>query len=740
MKIDRRSFLSFVIGGAAGTALSPIPAKLTDDLSIWTQNWPWTPVPKDGEVSYANSVCTLCPGGCGISVRKVEDRAVKIEGREGYPGSDGNACALCLSGLQLLYGPTRVRTPLKKVDGKWKKISWDDAISEVTEKLKGLRESDQAHTVACISGSERGTVPQLFKRLLTAYGSPNFMSVPSMQDSYALTLKLMHGVDAAVGFDLENANFVLSFGSGILEGWGSSVRMFKAHSGWKDKKTKVVQIDPRLSNTAAKADQWLPAKPGTEMILAMGLAHVIIRESLYNKAFVEKHAAGFDTFSKMVKAYPPKAVAEKTGIDADVIVTLAKEFAGASNPLAICGRGQGEMPGSLHEFMAVHALNALKGNINQKGGVWAVTEPNYIAWPAPELDDIAAKGTEAARVDGAGSEAYLLAKSLLNRLPEAINAAEESPVQALFVSGANPCYTMADTQTVKKAFDKIPFVVSFSSYMDETAEAADLILPNHSYLERYEDVPSPVGAVAPMIGLAAPVMEPRLDTQHSGDVVIQIAKSLGDTIAAAFPWDTYQACLEETLGDHWEALNENGFVAPETSAPAWNKAFATASKKFEFVSEACKGKPGQEITGGVPEGDAEKYPFLLIPYDSMRLANDAIGNTPFLTKIVEDTVLKGKDMFIEVNPKTTENLLFVREGASVVLETPKGDIPVRVHLSEGIMPGVIAVPRGLGHTAYDKYLAGKGRNFNELVGPVEDAVSGLDAAWGIRAKLTYARG
>ncbi len=134
MKIDRRSFLSLGIGVAAGTALSPLPWKLTDDLSIWTQNWPWTPVPETGENSYVNSVCTLCPGGCGISVRKVDERGVKNEGMKGHPVNQGGICALGLSGLQLLYGPTRIKTPLirvgKRGEGQWEKISWEQAISE----------------------------------------------------------------------------------------------------------------------------------------------------------------------------------------------------------------------------------------------------------------------------------------------------------------------------------------------------------------------------------------------------------------------------------------------------------------------------------------------------------------------------------------------------------------------------------------------------------------------------------
>jgi menaquinone reductase, molybdopterin-binding-like subunit len=143
MKLSRRCFLSFAIGGAAGTALSPLPWKLTDDISIWSQNWPWTPVPQRGEATYVNSTCTLCPGGCGISIRKVGARAVKIEGIQGHPINDGGICMLGLSGLQLLYGPTRVKAPLKRSgergEGRWQTISWQQAIKEVAAKLGEIR-------------------------------------------------------------------------------------------------------------------------------------------------------------------------------------------------------------------------------------------------------------------------------------------------------------------------------------------------------------------------------------------------------------------------------------------------------------------------------------------------------------------------------------------------------------------------------------------------------------------------
>lgn len=757
MKVDRRSFLSLIIGGAAGAGLTPIPWKLTDDISIWTQMWPWTPVPEDGEVSYVNSVCTLCPGGCGITVRKIEDRAVKIEGMKGHPINDGGICILGLSGLQLLYGPTRVKTPLKQMgsrgEGKWMPISWEEAVEEVAKKLGDLASEGKSHTIGVVSGSDRGTVPQLLKRFLAAYGSPNFIRMPSIEDSYELTLRLMHGVEACAGFDVENADFILSFGSGVIEGWGSPVRMFRANSLLQEGNGKLVQIEARLSNTAAKSDEWITINPGTEAALALGLAHVIIQESQHSD-FADYYSFGFNNWNDnkgshkgfkelVIDEYSPDKVAGITGVGKSTIIDLARSFVRASKPLAICGRGQGKTPGGIHEFMAIHALNAIVGNINKKGGVWAVPELEY--YKNLRLgDNSAAAGMMKARIDGAGSEKFPHTRYLSSRFFEAIASGKQYPIQALFVTGANPYYSMPDSNMVKKAFEKIPFVVSFSSYMDESAKNANLILPNHAYLERYEDVPTPTGLQKPVIGLSKPVVEPQFNTQHIGDVIIQLANAMGGSLSDAFPWDSYEACLEETLGDNWETLTEEGFwIDSDFQAPSWDSAFKTDSGKFEFFARAIQTGPEKDIDA-LPhfspvkiEGDNSAYPLLLVPYDSMRLANGFIGDPPFVVKTIEDTVLKGKDLFVEVNPKTAK-AQGLSEGRYAILSTPKGEAKVKVHFFEGVMPGLVAMPRGLGHTAYDSYLAGKGINFNELIGPVEDPVSGLDAAWGIRAKLTKA--
>jgi anaerobic selenocysteine-containing dehydrogenase len=604
-------------------------------------------------------------------------------------------------------------------------------------------------------GSDRGTVPQLFARFMNAYGSPNFIRAASAEDTCELTVGLMQGVMGSVAYDLEQADFILSFGSGLIEGWGSPVRVIKAHSLWRSGtpgKVTVAQIEPRLSNTAAKADDWYPVKPGTEGALALGLAHVIVKESLYDASFVANHTFGFEDvggssgFKRLVlSVFTPESVSKETGLEASKIVKLARQFARAERPLATWGRGKGTTSGSLYECMAVQALNALVGNIHKAGGVTTRPEVATQAWPDIPQDATAQRGARMPRVDGAGTNQYPFTRYLPERWPQVLNTQEPGAIEVLLVHEANPYFTSLDSQAVAKAFEKIPLVVSFSSYFDDTANHADLILPNHHYLERWEDFPTPIGVQKPLLGLLKPVVSPQFNTKHAGDTVMAIAKRLGGTIAGAFPWEDYETVLKATVGDNWDALKGTGYVyQADYRPPAVQKAFGTSSGKFEFYVSAF-GQAGLKMEREVdylpryehvePEGDLHTYPLTLIPSELMRLADGAVGNPPFCIKTLEVTELKGNDLFVEVNPETASDY-GLSEGKRAMLETPKGKAKVFVHLSHGIRPGVVAIPKGLGHQGYDDYLAGKGVNANSLMGVVEDPVSGLCATWGIRAKLT----
>ena len=274
MEITRRNFIQLLAGGTAGIHMTPIPWKLMDDIAIWTQNWPWVPVPPLGAFDHETSVCGLCPGGCGIRVRKVGERAVKIEGRTDYPVNPGGICPLGAGGLQLLYDETiRFTSPMKRVgprgEGQFLPISWSEALDTLAGRIRDLRDQGRPEALAAVDGNRRNSTSALLvQRLLEAVGSPNYMRMPSIEDAYAQANLLMMGSDGPMAYDLESADFILSFGAALIEGWGAPGRVIDAWGRWhenpKVKAPKIVQVESRASNTASKADAWVAARPGTE--------------------------------------------------------------------------------------------------------------------------------------------------------------------------------------------------------------------------------------------------------------------------------------------------------------------------------------------------------------------------------------------------------------------------------------------------------------------------------------------
>lgn len=820
IEFDRRNFIKLLVGGAAGIHLSPLPWKITDDISIWTQNWPWVPVPAVGEFSQVTSVCLLCPGGCGIEVRKVDERAVKIEGRTDYPVNPGGICPLGAGGLQLLYNENiRYTSPMKRSgprgSGSFEKISWDDALAELTDRITAVREKGRPEAVAAVDGSHRrSSVSLLLQRFLEALGSPNYVRVPSVEETYSLANRLMQGNAGPMAYDLENADFILSFGSGLIEGWGSPGRMINAWALWRegppDKRPKVVQIEARASNTASKADEWVPVRPGTEAALALGLAHVIIKDRLYDKEFVHNFTHGFENWASsdgkkregfktmVIEKYAPDAVAKVTGLQSDRVVSLAKAFARSKAPIALCGRGKGYLNGSLFEFMSVQALNALVGNINKPGGPLVHDPLPLSPWPEIELDSIAREGLKKGRLDQAGSGQYPFSPSLINNLARAILREPKSPVDTLLLFSGNPVHTLPDGGTFRSALKKIPFIVSFSPFRDETSYMADLVLPDHTYLEKMDDIVWPTGLQYPLYGLTQPVVEPVYDTRQSGDVIIELANRVGEGVAEAFPWENFEGALMarakglfeadggltaydesepvwkdyeerdpadpeyESFDDMWDQIKSGGmWYRPTHTFENWKTLFKTPTGKFEFsstlIEKAAKNLAGKgsirsalQKLGIQAEGDMafmphyeatpsqvdrEKYPLLLAPYELINLSSGGLPNPHFLKKTLFDHQLRREESFVEINPKTAaENNL--EEGDRVIVESPRGKLRVRAHLFEGAMPGVVFLPLGFGHTAYDEYQRDQGVNPNDIIVEGRDPLSGHMVWWDTPVRLS----
>jgi len=768
---NRRNFIKLLIGGAAGIHVTPLPWKLMDDVAIWTQNWPWVPVPPRGAFAHADTICTLCPGGCGITVRTVDERPVKIEGRTDYPVNPGGICPLGSGGLQLLYTESlRFTGPMKRVGprgaGDFIAISWEEALKTVADRLAALKKQGKGETLAALDGNRpHSSMSLLIRKFLDALDSSSYIRMPSLEDTYATVNRLMFGTDAPMAYDLENADFVLSFGCGLIEGWGAPGRMLNAWSLWRSEplkgKVKIVQVESRASNTASKADQWIAAKPGTESALALGIAHVMLKDGLYDSTFVSNHTFGFADWTSpdgkthtgfrnmVLRHYSPDVVSKITGADAGQIVSLARAFARARAPIALCGKGKGDLNGSLLECIAVQGLNALTGNINKPGGVLV-------------HDDIPLRGPRPAWPTSAATPI------MAPQLGEAIMA-DKTSVEMLLLFAANPAHTLPDGGTFRRALEKIPFIVSFSPFRDESSLLADLILPDHAYLEKRDDVVWPVGLQYPFYGLTQPALKPLYDTRDTGDMLIRLVEMMGGRVAASWPWKNYEELLKERAFSLFEA--EGGLTRHDPSKPAWatlarasapkidcsspeelwkklknggfwyrpfhrfghhDNLFKTPSGKFEFCSDRLEMAAADE---DVPSETQKAYPLVMAPYGLINLASGWAPSPPYLYKTLFDHQVRKGDSFAEINPQTAAEYR-LQQGDLVIIESSAGKVEARVHIFAGAMPGVVYLPFGFGHTGYSDFHQNKGANPNAIVTGEKDPLSGMPAWWRTPVKIT----
>ena len=695
MKVTRRGFLGWTGALAAAGVAGGQRLRTLADVGTATYE---AEMPPRGMEAWLPSVCAQCPGGCGILVRTVTSvddgvkRAVKIEGNPYHPISRGTVCPKGVAGLQALYDPDRIQGPLKRSgprgSGQWTSIGWDEALAMAAERLRDLRARGEAHTLVAIAGQVRGLMPDLIRRFLEAYGSPNYVSTAEGCEISRQVMYLTQGIAEPMAYDLERSAYVLTFGAGLLEAGWSPVRQGRAFAylrqGTPGRRARIVHVDPRLSVSAAKADEWVPIRPGTDGALALGLAHVIVSEGLYDKAFVAERTFGFDDWSDaggpprlgfkslVLEEYRPEAVSAITGVPIATITRVAREFAGARPALALGGGGASLHTNGLYTRLAIQALNALVGSVEAPGGTTAQRRPPLAALPPLRRDAAAQQGLAMPRLDGAGTGRGAVVTSAFHALPEGLRAGKPYPPGALFLYYANPAYSSPELARAPELFEKVPFIVSFSPFMDETTRRADLVLPDHTFLERWQD--DPVEAVwgPPVLGLRQPIVEPRHQTRHTGDAIIQLAQALGGAVAEAFPWKDFQGLLRaafqgvaearrglimtspfeearerrqaeagfwiptyKTFDEFWSQMAERGGWWDPASPPRDPaQAFRTKSGKYEFF---CLGlgplgarppgegaRPAQPAAPtDAPSVTAHKDRAFLPHYEPARVAGDA---------------------------------------------------------------------------------------------------------------------
>mgnify|MGYP000971199678 CR=1 FL=1 len=742
------------------------------------------------EENVVASTCHLCSAGCGVLVRVADGKVVKLEGNPMHPVNQGALCPKGQAAPELLYNPDRLTSPMKRdrTTGQWTPIQWAEAIQLTADKLNTLRDAGHPEDAVLMHGDTRGQMRSFLTHFMQAVGSPNIVSHESLNVAAAkLGMYLTQGVYGLPAYDLENANYVIAFGANLLEAGSNPQRTISGYTFLRRGRAtrgKVVVIDPRQSITAAKADEWIPIKPGTDAALALGMANVIIKSGLVDADFVKNYCFGFDNFASggerkgfrdcVLENYDPLRVEQITGIPSTTIARLAGEFAGNGPAVAMLPGKGGLLNGGfsgVYTAMAVHMLNALVGSIEKEGGVMTQRYMPCVEYPSLPNDSTAAKGLKTERVDGAGSK-FPMGRNSYQSVADAI--LEGKPVEALFLYDTNPVFETPGGKRVAEAFAKVPFVVSFSSFMDESAELADLVLPEPTFLERWGD-DHVEGLGYPGIALYQPVIEPLYDTLNTGDFFIKVAEAMGGSVAKAFPWKSYEEVLQfrlKDIGADWELLKELGvwfnpsYRFAKRGSPQWienvvgaerlnaprDGYFDLYSRELNcFVGKMKKDElaalgitmmgdganlPHYEAT--VFAGDEAQYPFMLNVVTLMSLGprSDA-ANMPTLQEISGMTVRETWDSWLEMNPRSAEALGLV-ENDRVHIESPFGRVSTQVKLVAGLRPDVVNMPFNQGHTAVGRYAKGRGVNGLEIINPASEPLTGLASFTNTRVKVNKA--
>ncbi|HXV90613.1 MAG TPA: molybdopterin-dependent oxidoreductase, partial [Gemmatimonadales bacterium] len=655
--INRRRFLKVLGvtgGGAAALSACGIGPEPTRKLV------PYLVSPEDqipGNATVYASTCRECAAGCGIHVRVREGHAVKIEGNPESPVNRGRLCARGQAALQGLYNPDRLRTPkARTADGQLADITWDEALQRLDEQVRGASEQG----IVFLTGHDTGAMDELVDEWLASVGGRRVRYEPFAYEALREGNRLAWGSADVPHYDLAAAKYVLSFGADFLDTWLDPVgfqnafaraRAFEA--GRAVNPARLVYVGPRLPVTGMNADEWLAAAPGTEGKLALALAYVIVRDGL------SPLPPDADRLRGLLAEYAPAAVGPETGVPADVIERVARDFARSGAPLALAGGMAAHYPNAAGIVAAVNVLNHVAGASGR-------TLRHGAALP------VAAAGRYADMAELTGDLA-------------------DGAVALLLVRGANPAHTLSGGFI--QALDRARFVVSFATTLDETTAAADLVLPDLHPLEQWNDSRPRAGVTA----LQQPVMQPVFaDCRSAGDVLLGLMGRSGG----------FRAYLEARWREqHARARGAGSFEAYWMAALQHGGVYGEAPTRAARLTVDPAGLRAALDVG--IDGPVEQTVCVVFPHPVLHDGRGA--DKPWLQELPDPVSKIAWHAWVEVHPETAGTWNVV-SGDIVLLTSPAGAVRAPVWVTPSVRPGTVAVPTGQGHVASGRYA--RDRSFN----------------------------
>ena len=635
-------------------------------------------------VKRIRTTCGICQIGCGVIAHLSEDRVTKIEGDPDHPLNKGRLCPKGYASLEYLYHPDRLRKPLKRVgdrgEGKWAAIGWDEALSVIADQFAAAKADTGPESVVFIRGAAKGLQEDYLTRFANLFGSPNITAM------------------AHVCFVPRRAASLLTYGYFAIPDieyppkcvivWGENISDTLHHV--YDRIMKAVRdgaclivIDPFHSHIAAKANLWIRLKPGSDLALALGMLHVIIRDNLFDADFVENYTAGFEELKAHVASYTPEVVGEMCWIPPET-VEKAGHLYGKGGPAGIqWGNGIDHSIRNFQTSRAISLLRAVTGNLGVPGGELDWQPPPVMSRGSVEfsLHNRIPPDVRARRLLGGNTLLPTLFYALPQAVIEAMITGKPYPVKKAFIQGCNPLLTYPDARKVYRALKGLDFLVVTDLFMTPTAALADIVLPVATYLECDSIVTAPYSlAVTSVQQTVTKIPECRSDYQ----ILSGLARKLG--FGESF-WENEEACLDYILEPAGITFAEFKHIAVLEGRPQYRtyvrKGFATPSGKAELVSERLKawGFDPLPIYKEDPRKRDGNFPLLLTSGKNAPFRHSGGRQIGSLRKLAEEPLLV-------LHPETAGNYA-IEAGDQVTIETLTGRITQKATFNKEIDPRVI---------------------------------------------------
>ena len=802
-----------------------------------------------GETRITKNICAQCPARCGIDVYTTNGRVHAIYGDTGNPIANGKLCPKGHLGTYFLYDPDRFKGPMRRTnpnkgrneDPGFVPISWDEALDIVAGRLNDLRDRGESHRFAHFYGRGWGpTDAGLYGDFGKLYGTPNSaIGHASMcAEGSKRAKRATDGNDSYNAYDYANTNYILNFGASFLEAFRPYNYLMQMWGKMRAKspQTRITSIDVRMSPTMAASDRAVYIKPATDGAMALAIAHVILTEGLWDREFVGDFADGrnhfvtgetieaavipepvidpetgesvvvapegqgfvgawthglVDWWNEELKDRTPEWAEAITEVPARTIRAVAREFGTTRPAMAIMERGPTSHTNGTYNGMAIHALNALVGSLfAEKGGLFYQMGVPYGGLPVNAddyLDDWARDGDwkNQPRIDMARTERWPMAGHMMQEAGPNHLAGDPYKLDTAMFYYTNPIWTAPNPQVWEEALKDV-FIIDTSPFPGETAMYADIILPDHTYLERWQDSPTYPFEGWPMTALRVPAVEPIYDTKHFGDTLIEIGKRINGPMGEYYrelgnvenilrhrakgfeanPGDngvnSFESWAEKGVWYkkpyHWHhrrgkfyEWDGEGYTIEMTEEEVQAKLLRTPSGKFEFRSGFLEGHADYiERETGIPAaragliqwvepvhtgGDGDLY--FVSPKTPMH-AEGRSGNIPHGIAIHQPMVGGKNTVFLEVHPETAR-ARGIRDGDRVRIRSDVGSIEAYCRLVPAHRHDTIVLPMEHGHWAQGRWAKGRlPGHSGDITANVSDPISGLASYYTGKVRLERA--